>query len=250
MNVVLKIGYNGTGFNGFQRQKNTENTIEHQLEKTISEIVEAPSTIIGASRTDAGVHALGQMVQFKTSKTIPYDKYVPILNNRLPDTIRVYNSYCVADDFRVRSQVLTKNYLYKIDINKVPNVFMLPFTYHFPQSLDIIKMTRALETIEGKHNFKAFCASGSSVKNHIRHIYEARLVADNNIITLSITGNGFLYNMIRIIAGTLVDVGRGFLNEDVFLKSFNTLRRETLGKTAPSKGLVLKEIVYEKGVLS
>ena len=250
MNIVLKIGYNGAGFNGFQRQKNTDNTIEHQVEKIIREIVEEPITIIGASRTDAGVHALGQMIQFTTIKTIPYDKYVPILNNRLPDSIRVYKSYCVADDFHVRYQVLNKNYLYRIDMNKVPDVFTLPFTYHFPQSLDITKMTRALKTIEGEHNFKAFCASGSSVKNHYRHIYEAKLVEGNNIITLSITGNGFLYNMIRIIAGTLVDIGRGFLNEDVFLKSFNTLRRETLGKTAPSKGLLLKEIVYEEGVLS
>ena len=216
MNIVLKVGYNGTGFNGFQRQKNTENTIEHILEQAIIGVVEEPITIIGASRTDSGVHALGQMVQFATTKTIPYDKYVPILNNRLSNSIRVYESYCVADDFHVRYQVQKKNYLYKIDMNRVPDVFTLPFTYHFPQNLDLKKMARALKTIEGEHNFKAFCATGSSVKTHVRHIYEAELVEDNNIITLSITGNGFLYNMIRIIAGTLVDIGRGFLNEDVF----------------------------------
>lgn len=250
MNIVLKVGYNGTGYNGFQKQKNTDNTIEHILEQSIMKVVEEPLTIIGASRTDSGVHALGQMIQFRTHKKIPYKKYVPILNNLLPETIRVYESYCVSDDFYVRYQVLKKRYIYRIDINKVPNVFMLPFTYHFSQFLDIEKMTKALKNIEGKHNFRAFCATGSSIKNHVRHIFEAILFEDNNIITLSITGNGFLYNMIRIIAGTLVDIGRGFLNEDVFLKSFNTLRRETLGKTAPSKGLMLQEIIYKKGVLN
>ncbi|AMP21352.1 hypothetical protein AZF37_09500 [endosymbiont 'TC1' of Trimyema compressum] len=250
MNIVLKVGYNGNGYNGFQRQKNTDNTIEHILEQSIMKVVEEPLTIIGASRTDSGVHAQGQMIQFRTRKKIPYEKYVPILNDLLPETIRIYESYFVPDDFHVRYQVLKKKYLYRIDINKVPNVFVLPFTYHFSQSLDIEKMTKAFKTIEGEHNFRAFCATGSSVKTHVRQIFEAVLFEDNNIITLSITGNGFLYNMIRIIAGTLVDIGRGFLKEDVFLKSFNTLRRETLGKTAPSKGLVLQEIIYEKGVLS
>ena len=113
MNIVLKVGYNGTGYNGtgyngFQRQKNTDNTIEHILEQSIMKVVEEPLMIIGASRTDSGVHAQGQMIQFRTRKKIPYEKYVPILNNLLPETIRVYESYSVPDDFHVRYQVLKK----------------------------------------------------------------------------------------------------------------------------------------------
>lgn len=249
MNIVLKIGYNGTGYNGFQKQRNIDNTIENILEQSIIKITKEPITIIGASRTDSGVHAMGQMIQFKTSKKIPYKKYVPILNNLLPETIRIYESYCVLDDFHVRYEVLKKKYIYRIDINKVPNVFMMPFAYHFSKFLDIKKMIKALKTIEGKHDFRAFCGTGSSVKTYVRQIFEAVLLKDNNIITISVTGSGFLYNMVRIIAGTVIDIGRGFLKEDVFLKSFSTLRRKTLGKTAPSKGLVLQEIIYKQGVL-
>ena len=249
MNIVLKIGYNGTCYNGFQKQKNTDNTIEHILEQFLIKITEEPITIIGASRTDSGVHAMGQIIQFRTCKKIPYKKYIPILNNILPETIRIYESYHVSYDFHARYHALKKKYLYRIDTNKVPSIFELPFAYHFSKPLDIGKMIKALKTIEGKHNFKAFCSAGSFVKTHVRQIFEAILFEDNNIITLSITGNGFLYNMIRIIAGTLIDIGRGFLREDVFLKSFNTLKRKTLGKTAPSKGLILQEIIYKKGAL-
>ena len=247
MKIVLKIGYIGTDYGGFQKQKNNPKTIQGMLERALEIIFGTGVKVVGAGRTDKGVHSKAQMVQFKPLRPIETAKYPHILNNMLPDDIRVYQAFEVNEDFHVQYSAIAKKYTYNIDCNKVPLIRDIPFCYHHPHKLDIEKMKRTAETLLGTHDFTAFASRFSSVENRIRTIYSFEIYkSEDNIMRMSVYGSGFLHNMVRIIAGTLIDVGRGTYEEDIFLRAFDSKKRKDLGRTAKAKGLILEEILYKE----
>lgn len=247
MKIVLKIGYIGTDYGGFQKQKNNPRTIQGLLEDALRTVFGTGVKVVGAGRTDKGVHSKAQMVHFKPLRSIEVSKYPHILNNLLPDDIRVYQAYEVNDDFHVQYLAIAKKYTYNIDCNKVPLIREIPFCFHHPHKLDIEKMKIAAETLIGAHDFTAFASRFSNVENRIRTIYSFEInKSEDNIMRMSVYGNGFLHNMVRIIAGTLIDVGRGTYDEDIFLKAFASQKRKNLGRTAKAKGLILEEILYKE----
>lgn len=248
-NIVMKIGYMGTKYNGFQKQNDIDNTIQGLIESGLSKAFKEDVKIIGASRTDGGVHAKGQIIQFKEVKEIALSKYVYILNNYLPEDIRAYSA-CIMEgdlDFHVRYSSIGKKYIYRVDNNRVPSLMYLPFSLHYPYDIDISKMEVALRTIIGEHDFTAFASRFSNRKNMVRTVYKASLKKyDNGIIEIIVEGNGFLHNMVRIIVGSLLDIGRGIYDTDIFLKAYKDRDRKKLGKTAKAGGLMLDEIYYKE----
>lgn len=247
MKIVLRIGYIGTSFKGFQKQKETEETVEGYLERALFKVLQRDPKLKGASRTDSGVHALAQMVEFQGIEEIPTSKYVNILNGSLPETIRVYEALEVADDFHVRYSAQSKTYLYRIDCNEVPLLTFIPFASFCPYKLDLAKMERASLDLKGEHDFRSFAAAGHQVKDFSRNITAVTMIKqENNILEFRISGDGFLYKMVRTIVGTLIDIGRGQIEEDAFKKALLDLEngRQHLGKTAPGKGLILEDIKY------
>lgn len=246
MNIVLKVGYIGTNYCGFQKQRHTPNTIQGILERALAILCKEPIQIHGAGRTDKGVHSLGQMVQFKSTMDIVPENYVYILNNMLPSDIRVYKAYAVPDGFHVRYFPSLKSYAYKIDQHKVPSLTSIPFALHYPYPLNIKVMKEALNTLIGTRDFTAFASRYSEVENRIRTIAEVRLEEKDDMLIFTIVGNGFLHNMVRIIVGTLLEVGRGTKDPQVFQKAYEHKDRKQLGKTATAKGLTLMAISYEE----
>lgn len=246
MKIVLKIGYIGTGFGGFQKQKNNPRTIQGLLEAALGILFGCEVKVFGAGRTDKGVHSVGQMVHFTPPKRLETKNYPYILNNMLPEDLRVYEAYEMEDDFHVRYSAIAKKYIYSIDCNKVPLVKEIPFALHYPYPLDLEKIKRAGAHLLGTHDFSAFASTYSSVEDRTRTIYSLDIEKDDrNLLKITIVGNGFLHNMVRIIAGTLIDIGRGKLKEDIFIEAFETGNRKILGKTAKAKGLSLEEITYK-----
>ena len=250
--IVLKVGYIGTGYNGFQRQPNQPHahTIQGALEQALLEATGKRTPLASAGRTDKGVHAIGQMVQFETESTIPVHRYVPILNRLLPEEIRVYESWKAKEGFHVRHDALRKTYVYRLDLNPVPGLLRSPYVLHFPHKRDLVLMDHALGTLLGTHDFKAFASRFSTVENTIRTIHEVGIhVTEDGLMTIRITGSGFLQHMVRIIVGTLLDVGKGRFDTSVFEKAIASGQRSDLGKTASPKGLMLESIQYKEGVL-
>lgn len=248
-NIIVEIGYIGTDYQGFQKQTHTRNTIQTIIEDTLYKVFKERVKVIGASRTDKGVHALAQMIQFEEVKYVEEDKYVYILNNELPKDIRAYRAFEGKRGFHVQYSSLKKRYSYKIDNNRVPILTRIPFALHFPYQLEIERMKEALKTIKGCHDFRAFASRYSAVENCCRTIFHAELNKyKEGIIEIIIEGDGFLHNMVRIIAGSLLDIGRQTYGIDIFLKAFETKNRKDLGKTAKAKGLTLDRIYYEEEV--
>lgn len=247
MKIVLKIGYIGTEYCGFQRQKNNPKTIQGVLEEALRIIFGVDIKVIGSGRTDKGVHSKAQMVQFKPVRAIEISKYPHILNNILPEDIRVYQAYEVRDEFHVQYSSIAKKYTYNIDCNKVPIIREIPFSFHHPQELKLDIMKKAAETLIGTHDFTAFASRFSCIENRVRTIYSFDMIkSEDNLLRISIYGSGFLHNMVRIIVGTLIDVGRGTYDKDIFIRAFNSKKRNDLGRTAKAKGLMLEEILYKE----
>lgn len=247
--IVIQIGYIGTNYNGFQKQKETDKTIQGIIEKALYCAFNQTIKVVGASRTDKKVHAACQMIMFQEVEHIETSKYVYILNNELPFDIRAYKAYSFLEDdnFHARYSCRKKIYVYKIDTNRVPILKEIPFSLHFPLEINREKMKRALKTIEGEHNFKGFASKHSKVDNCVRNIFKTEfLEGSNGMIEIRIVGNGFLHNMVRIIVGSLLDIGRGNLKEDIFLQVYKSKKRRDLGKTANPKGLLLENIEYDK----
>jgi tRNA pseudouridine38-40 synthase len=247
MKIVLKIGYIGTNYGGFQRQKNNPRTIQGVLEDALKIIFGTGVKVIGSGRTDKGVHSKAQMVQFKPVRAIETSKYPHILNNILPEDIRVYKAYEVSDNFHVQYSSIAKKYTYNIDCNKVPLIREIPFSFHHPYHLNLEIMKKAAETLIGTHDFTAYASRFSCVENRVRTIYSVEIIkGDDDMLRISIYGSGFLHNMVRIIVGTLIDIGRGTYDKDIFERAFITKKRCDLGRTAKAKGLMLEEIIYKE----
>ncbi|MCD8049212.1 MAG: tRNA pseudouridine(38-40) synthase TruA [Clostridia bacterium] len=243
MRLKLFIKYDGTNYCGWQRQKNAlsvQEVLEGALEKTFGEKI----TVVGCSRTDAGVHARMHVSSFDAETTIPVGKIPLVVNMYLPQDIRAFYCEKAADDFNARFAAKEKTYCYRILNQEHNDPFLSRFVWHYPIALDVDKMRRGAEFIVGEHDFKAFCAAGSCVKTTVREVRELKLEKNENLIEITIRANGYLYNMVRIVAGTLCYVGNGKLEPEDVKKMLEEKKRVLGGITAPPEGLTLEKVVY------
>ena len=205
-NIKLTIEYDGKDFNGWQKQPNKLN-IQGTIEQAIKNITGEDVELNASGRTDAGVHALGQVANFKTNSEIPIEKFAIAINSKLKKSIVIKKAEEVDERFHSRLNCKRKTYRYIINNSSEGTAIYRYLETHIPQKLDVRKMEQALKYFEGEHDFKAFKSSGTSSKTSVRTIYSANIVTEGDNIAIDLTGNGFLYNMVRIIAGTLLDVG-------------------------------------------
>lgn len=242
-NIKLTIEYDGKCYNGWQKQPNKLN-IQGEIEKAIYNITKEEVDLIGSGRTDAGVHALGQVANFKTNSNIPIQKLPLAINSQLKDSIIIKKAEEVDDRFHSRYNAKQKTYRYVINNSECGTAIYRNLEYHFPIKLDVEKMQKAAKCFEGEHDFKAFKSSGTSGKNSVRTIYKAIVKQENEKIIIELTGNGFLYNMVRIISGTLLDVGLGKITPEEIPEIIKSRNRQIAGKTLPAHGLYLVEVCY------
>lgn len=245
MKILISIAYDGSNYFGWQRQKD-KITIQEQLEKTLTKVFNKDISIIGCSRTDAKVHALNQKATFDINfSPIPINKIATVLTNNLPKDIVVNNSSLVDDDFHVRYNAKKKIYKYSILNSNFNNPLLRNYCYHFIPKINISLIQEASKFIIGTHDFKSFCASNTDIKNTKRTIYSFDIKQEENqLLTFTICGNGFLYNMVRIIVGTLIEIGAFKRLPEDLLTILNKRERRFAGRTVPAHGLTLKNIIY------
>ncbi|MDD2496498.1 MAG: tRNA pseudouridine(38-40) synthase TruA [Tissierellia bacterium] len=242
-NIKLTIAYDGTKYHGWQTQPN-KITIQGEIERAIGIITKQRADLIGSGRTDKGVHALGQVANFISDTNIKSDKIKIALNANLPKDIRIMQSEDVPMEFHSRFDAHKKTYMYQIYNDYISSPFYRDYSFFVPYVLNVDLMNEASKLLIGTHDFKGFMAAGSQVKTTVRTIYNFELVRKNQLIKLYITGNGFLYNMVRIIAGTLIDIGKGSKDISCISNAIETGDRTVLGYTANPEGLFLKEVIY------
>lgn len=243
-NIKLTIEYDGKDFNGWQKQPNKLN-IQGEIERVLKNITGEEIELIGSGRTDAGVHAVAQVANFKTNSSIPIEKIPIAINSQVKNSIRIHNAEEVDERFHSRYNCKKKTYRYVIDNSKYGTAIYRNISYHVPVELNVEEMKKAIEYFKGEHDFKAFKSSGTSNKSSVRTIYEANIVTEGPNIGIDLTGNGFLYNMVRIIAGTLVDVGIGKIKAEDIPSIIESKDRKKAGKTLPPQGLMLLKVEYE-----
>lgn len=241
--IKLTVAYDGTNYCGWQVQPNGE-TIEGVLNRTLSELFKEPITVIGASRTDSGVHGCGNVAVFDTEARIPGEKVAFALNQRLPEDIRIQKSEEVEGTFHPRHCDTRKTYQYSIYNATFQHPLHRLYSHFVYRPLEVEKMRQAADYIVGTHDFVSFCSINTSVKDTVRTVYSLEVKKDGNLITIEIKGNGFLYNMVRIIAGTLIQVGLGQYPPEKVQEMLDAKNREASGPTAPANGLTLIEIEY------
>ena len=243
-NIKLTIEYDGKDFNGWQKQPDKLN-IQGSIEAAIKQITGEDVELNASGRTDAGVHSLGQVANFKTNSDLPLEKFPIAINSKLKRSIRIINAEEVDDRFHSRLSCKQKTYRYVINNSDVASAIYRDLETYIPQKLNIEKMKQAVKYFEGEHDFKAFKASGTSSKSSVRTIYKAEVYEmPNNRIYIELTGSGFLYNMVRIIAGTLVDVGLEKTKPEDIPDIISKGKRELAGKTLPPNGLYLLKVEY------
>lgn len=228
---------------GWQKQPNKLN-IQGEIEKAIGEITGEEIDLIASGRTDSGVHSLGQTANFKTNSNIPIEKFPVAINSKLKKSIVIKSAEEVNERFHSRYSVKSKKYRYTINTSQYGSAIYRDMEYHFPFELDIQKMQEAAKYFEGEHDFKAFKASGTSSKSSVRTIFKAEVIQNDDRIYIELTGSGFLYNMVRIISGTLVDVGIGKIKPKEIKDIIESKERIRAGKTLPARGLCLMEVNY------
>ena len=241
------IAYDGTNFNGFQKQPNGR-TVQEEIEKTLTKMANGKEiTVFGSGRTDAGVHAMGQVIHFDYPEERPLERMRFALDTQSPEDIAVKEVAIVSEDFHARYLVKEKTYQFRVDIGKPRSPFRRHYASYFPYPIDVEKIQRALPDLLGTHDFTSFCASGSSIEDKVRTIYEAKMEVNETGDELLFTfrGNGFLYKMIRILVGTLLKIGNGRLAEDSIPEIIAKKDRNAAGPTAHPEGLYLHEVKYE-----
>lgn len=243
MKLKLTIKYDGTAYHGWQRQQNAL-TVQEVLEDALSRISHSPISVVGCSRTDAGVHAAMHVSSFCMDTSIPVGKIPLVLNMYLPPDIRAYACEEADNSFNARYDTKEKTYRYRILNSEHNDPFLARYVWHYPIKLDIDKMRAAASLMVGEKDFTAFMASGSSAKTAVRHLKRADVNKRGDIIELTVSANGFLYNMVRIITGTLVYVGNGKLSDEEVGRIIEQKDRRLGGVTAPPQGLILEEVVY------
>ena len=247
--ILLTVEYDGTAYAGWQRQINGL-AVQQVLEEALASACGHPVTVTGSSRTDAGVHALDQKVHFDTESSIPPDKYAFVLNTMLPGDIRVLSSREVPSGFHARFLTSGKTYTYRIWNARHASALKRNTHWHIPVPLKEEPIRRALADLPGRHDFAAFQASGGTAKTTVRTLSGADLEIRGNEWILTVSGDAFLYNMVRIIAGTVMEIGLEKLSPDAFRRAFETRDRLALGMTAPAHGLELTQVRYPEAAFT
>lgn len=242
-NIKLTIEYDGTAYHGWQSQINAI-AVQDIVTCAVSSLTGENCSLTGSSRTDTGVHALGQVCNFFTESAIPADKFAFALNTKLPKDVVVRKSEEVTTDFHSRFSTIGKKYRYLFFNSTFPSALLRHRAYHVFYPLDVDAMNQAAGYFTGTHDFIAFSSTGGSVKTTVRTITQATVEINGELIEFTVTGNGFLYNMVRIIAGTLVEVGYGKIKPEAIPEIIAELDRKQAGRTAPAHGLYLVEVYY------
>ena len=241
--VFLTVSYDGTDFHGWQVQPGVR-TVEGELNKALSELTKEEITVIGASRTDAGVHAAGNVAVFDTASSIPPERFREAVNTYLPEDVKVTASKEVAADFHPRKCDCTKTYEYRIYNSAVPDPLRRRYTWDYPRPLDEGKMQEAANFLVGTHDFAGYASVHTQAETTVRTVYSIEVKREGDEIALLVKGSGFLYNMVRIIAGTLTEVGVGNREPEWVKLALDSCDRTLGGPTAPPQGLKLVEIEY------
>lgn len=241
--VRLIVAYDGTNYHGWQLQNNGI-TIENELNRCLTELLREPIQVIGASRTDSGVHALGNVAVFDTVNPMPAEKISYALNQRLPEDIRIQKSEEVAADWHPRHCESRKTYEYRIYRAEFPMPVKRLYSYFTYRPLDAKLMQQAAKYLEGEHDFKSFCQTGAQVESTVRTIFSCEVEEQGAELVIRVCGNGFLYNMVRIIAGTLMEVGMGKRTPESMTEVLAARERSAAGPTAPAHGLMLMRYEY------
>lgn len=244
-NIKMVLAYDGTQYHGFQVQNRTGlRTVQEELEKAIYTLTGEKVNVYGSGRTDAGVHAQGQVINFMSNTRIPEEKIAFAINSVLPRDIVVWQAQDVPSDFHARFSVKKKTYCYSIYNAKHFSPFWRHYAYHVPVELDIDKMSQGANRFIGEHDFSAYCAKNTAVVDHVRTIYDFRIEKDDALLKFIVTGNGFLYNMVRIMAGTLLEVGENKRSSEDISILFESKERKDAGMTLPPQGLCLWSVEY------
>ncbi|MBQ9930693.1 MAG: tRNA pseudouridine(38-40) synthase TruA [Oscillospiraceae bacterium] len=242
-NIRLDICYDGTRYKGWQRLSGVSNTVQGKLEQTLSRILGEDIEISGSGRTDAGAHAKGQVANFHTGSDMSCRDILSALRRYLPEDIGIYSCREVSDRFHARLNARTKTYAYRIWNSDAPCVFDRRFVYVLPEKLDVEKMQQAAKHFLGEHDFSAFNANKKLKKTTLRRIDSLQICREGEALRFTVTGDGFLYNMVRILVGTLVEVGQGKRDADSIPALFGA-KREDAGYLVPAQGLCLMEVSY------
>lgn len=242
-NLRLDICYDGTRYRGWQRLSSTDNTIQAKLENALSRILEEPIEVTGSGRTDAGTHAMGQVANFHCRSSMPCQKILSMLRRYLPEDIGIYSCKNVSERFHARLNAKTKTYVYRLWNSEKPCVFDRKYVHVDDTPMDISAMQRAASYFGGEHDFSAFCANKNMKKSTVRYIQSFSLERCGDEIRFVVTGNGFLHHMVRIMVGTLLEVGRGEREASSIPKLFGA-DRASAGELVPACGLCLMEVTY------
>ena len=242
-NLRLDICYDGTRYRGWQRLKGSDNTIQAKLENALSRILDEPIEVSGSGRTDSGTHAKMQVVNFHCNSTMPAEQILQQLRRYLPEDIGIYSCKNVSSRFHARLNAKTKTYQYRVWNSELPCVFDRKFVHIDPRPVDLQKMQSAAQCFLGEHDFSAFCANKHMRKSTVRYIAQLLIQREGNELIFTVTGNGFLHHMVRIMVGTLLEVGRGERKADTICDLFGAQRADA-GELVPSCGLCLMEVHY------
>lgn len=243
-NFKLTISYDGTRYNGWQRQGNTKNTIQEKIENVLSVLFDKKIEIYGSGRTDAGTHAYAQIGNFKVDSQLDCFEIQRYLNQYLPEDIAILSVEEVSDRFHARLSATAKTYLYRLYIDEVPPVFERKYVYVYPCNLDFEKMQYAKQYLLGKHDFRGFSSEKRKKKSTVRELYSVDIDVNDKEVRFLYYGNGFLFHMVRILTGTLVAIGEGKMEPTQVLKILETKDRILAGPTFPAKGLTLQSVEY------
>ena len=246
MNYKMTIQYDGTRYNGWQKQGNTENTIQGKLETLLSRLSGEPVEVQGAGRTDAGVHALGQVANAKFHTDLSKEELRETINRYLPEDIEVTELEPVPERFHSRLNAAEKTYVYRLTVDKRKHVFDRKYLYHYGKNLNLEAMKEAAEYLKGCHDFQSFCSARKSKKSTVRVLKEIRLEERDGVLSMTFTGNGFLYHMVRILSGTLIEVGEQKRKPASMKEILESRDRSRAGFLAPAEGLTLVSVLYKK----
>ncbi len=247
-NLLFKIAFVGSGFHGWQQQENAV-TVQGELKKAFKLLTNEDVNIIGCSRTDAGVHANEYYFNVKTDSSIPCESFPAALtSSKLTGEISIISCEEVNEGFNARFDAVKKEYIYVIENTKNPSPFNYKRTYHYKYNIDVDLMNKASKQFIGEYDFSAFCASGAQVLSKVRTIYSASVERKDDLVIFRVCGNGFLYNMVRIMAGTLLYVNMGKINSDEIIDIINSKDRTKAGITAPPEGLYLNKVYFNGDV--
>ncbi|MGY3779373.1 tRNA pseudouridine(38-40) synthase TruA [Isobaculum melis] len=244
-NIKLTIEYDGKRYLGWQRLGDSDNTIQGKIENILTQMTGEKIEMIGSGRTDAGAHARGQVANFKTNTTMDAAKMIAFLNRYLPQDIVVKKVEEVPERFHARYNASSKQYSYYVWNDVIPSAFERYYSFHYPQELDLAKMNEACRKLVGKHDFLGFSSLKKTKKSTVRTINELSIQKEGSLLHFTFVGNGFLYNMVRIIMGTVLEIGAGEMKLEAIEEIFEHKIRQNAGETVPSQGLFLDEVYYE-----